>query len=70
MSVKKTLYRSQYNNLAMFTCLVADRSPSESLKEHLGYRDSALSSPFVNYIKVSMFKIVLFHALSEMYSYL
>ncbi|XP_077072531.1 leucine-rich repeat and calponin homology domain-containing protein 1 isoform X6 [Siphateles boraxobius] len=33
------------------SALTADRSPSESLKEHLGYRDSALSSPFVNYIK-------------------
>ncbi|KAG1959819.1 leucine-rich repeat and calponiny domain-containing protein [Pimephales promelas] len=33
------------------SALTADRSPSESLKEHLGYRDSTLSSPFVNYIK-------------------
>ncbi|XP_051762377.1 leucine-rich repeat and calponin homology domain-containing protein 1 isoform X7 [Ctenopharyngodon idella] len=33
------------------SALTVDRSPSESLKERLGYRDSALSSPFVNYIK-------------------
>ncbi|XP_056321291.1 leucine-rich repeat and calponin homology domain-containing protein 1 isoform X3 [Danio aesculapii] len=31
--------------------LTGDRSSSESLKDHLSYRDSALSSPFVNYIK-------------------
>ncbi|XP_052462020.1 leucine-rich repeat and calponin homology domain-containing protein 1-like isoform X2 [Carassius gibelio] len=30
---------------------LTDRSSSESLKDHLGYRDSTLSSPFVNYIK-------------------
>ncbi|KAI2660635.1 Leucine-rich repeat and calponin homology domain-containing protein 1 [Labeo rohita] len=33
------------------SALTGDRSSSESLKEHLAYRDSALSSPFVNYIK-------------------
>ncbi|XP_052462023.1 leucine-rich repeat and calponin homology domain-containing protein 1-like isoform X5 [Carassius gibelio] len=33
------------------SALTADRSSSESLKDHLGYRDSTLSSPFVNYIK-------------------
>ncbi|XP_016388273.1 leucine-rich repeat and calponin homology domain-containing protein 1-like isoform X2 [Sinocyclocheilus rhinocerous] len=30
---------------------LTDRSSSESLKEYLGYRDSTLSSPFINYIK-------------------
>ncbi|XP_051564293.1 leucine-rich repeat and calponin homology domain-containing protein 1 isoform X2 [Myxocyprinus asiaticus] len=30
---------------------LTDKSPSESLKEQLGYRGSSLSSPFVNYIK-------------------
>ncbi|XP_052420737.1 leucine-rich repeat and calponin homology domain-containing protein 1 isoform X8 [Carassius gibelio] len=33
------------------SALTGDRSSSESLKEHLSYRDSTLSSPFVNYIK-------------------
>ncbi|XP_059355942.1 leucine-rich repeat and calponin homology domain-containing protein 1-like isoform X3 [Carassius carassius] len=33
------------------SALTEDRSSSESLKEHLSYRDSTLSSPFVNYIK-------------------
>ncbi|XP_073702434.1 leucine-rich repeat and calponin homology domain-containing protein 1 isoform X2 [Garra rufa] len=33
------------------SALTGDRSSSESLKEHLVYRDSTLSSPFVNYIK-------------------
>ncbi|XP_051564296.1 leucine-rich repeat and calponin homology domain-containing protein 1 isoform X5 [Myxocyprinus asiaticus] len=33
------------------SALTADKSPSESLKEQLGYRGSSLSSPFVNYIK-------------------
>lgn len=33
------------------SALTADRSPSESLKRQLGYRDSTLSTPFVNYIK-------------------
>uniref|UniRef100_A0A672SKK8 Leucine rich repeats and calponin homology domain containing 1 n=1 Tax=Sinocyclocheilus grahami TaxID=75366 RepID=A0A672SKK8_SINGR len=33
------------------SALTGDRSSSESLKEHLNYRDSTLSSPFVNYIK-------------------
>uniref|UniRef100_A0A8C1P9A1 Leucine-rich repeats and calponin homology (CH) domain containing 1 n=1 Tax=Cyprinus carpio TaxID=7962 RepID=A0A8C1P9A1_CYPCA len=33
------------------SALTADRSSSESLKEQLGYRDSTLSSPFINYIK-------------------
>ncbi|XP_059417925.1 leucine-rich repeat and calponin homology domain-containing protein 1-like isoform X5 [Carassius carassius] len=33
------------------SALTADRSSSESLKDHLGYQDSTLSSPFINYIK-------------------
>ncbi|XP_055071688.2 leucine-rich repeat and calponin homology domain-containing protein 1 isoform X2 [Misgurnus anguillicaudatus] len=30
---------------------LTDRSPSDSLKRQLGYRDSTLSTPFINYIK-------------------
>ncbi|XP_055071693.2 leucine-rich repeat and calponin homology domain-containing protein 1 isoform X8 [Misgurnus anguillicaudatus] len=33
------------------SALTADRSPSDSLKRQLGYRDSTLSTPFINYIK-------------------
>ncbi|XP_043105215.1 leucine-rich repeat and calponin homology domain-containing protein 1 isoform X3 [Puntigrus tetrazona] len=33
------------------SALTGDRSSSESLKEHLSYRETTLSSPFINYIK-------------------
>ncbi|XP_016388279.1 leucine-rich repeat and calponin homology domain-containing protein 1-like isoform X7 [Sinocyclocheilus rhinocerous] len=42
---------SKDDSSGYISTLTADRSSSESLKEYLGYRDSTLSSPFINYIK-------------------